>query len=240
MKQTAVLVALMLLTTLGDRAGACDLMSMRGRPDPASARAIGVVMAYSEGLIWTAEAAPPLIGTVEAAPGLIVRIDQVVSGQIVAGDALVAPFFYDPGCRSHPFNREQLEQAYPLGTAVVVRGQSTSQAQAPMPQIILAESNQHGFVAAIPAEVSRTAAGDLDFGRHYRDSTFAYFVAFEFDRAVLALTTAGRAEQLARLRNLAPYRGLSYDVLGELASEGGLTPAERQRLLDYYWEIRAR
>lgn len=96
------------------------------------------------------------------------------------------------------------------------------------------ETNQGGFVIAVPIDVVRTREGDLDFAR-FDPSRSWQFGEFEFARAVLALRRARQPERFRRLMNLAHYQGFQdapgQQWLEQLMSDSRLTTSEREAVL---------
>jgi hypothetical protein len=234
--------ALLMMSRASD---ACDLILLKDRPIREAVRVRGVVVGYDMADLQTVSQATPdaaNLGTGDTSLlGIRVAVREVVSGRISATEAVVVPLSYGPDCRTYLTSalRKSIEQKYPIGVHVVVRGTAAGSPTS----AIVAEAGRYDFIEPVPADVSRTPEGDLDFRRVGRSLSF-YAAQFEFERVVLTLSST-RALTYARLGNLAFSSGWELfsdprQRYGQLLSESELTPQQRNELLTRFDEAQAR
>ena len=222
--------------SLSDRAYACDFVIIRsGRPPNRDvARAVGVIAGYG--------VATDPVENVASAPSLLVRLDDIISGDIKPGVTQVVDLFFGPDCRTAPFKPGELEQFFPIGTPVAVTGRSVELPRASGTRAIVVELNQGAQVVRIPPNVVRTALGDLDFMRFEPAPAGWWFLDIEYERAVLKLADAPKNQQFRRLENLAYYQGFANmqrarAFYGELVSDSRISASERRRLLKHFAQV---
>jgi hypothetical protein len=229
MRSGFVTSAIALLCLLPKQASSCEMISVRrSLAEPESPRVVGRVTGYGEEL-------RPVQG-VERAVSLQIAIESVISGRAERGQRSVVPLFYGANCSSMSMKYDDVVQRYPVGALVAVSSSGNSPARRDAP--IVVEQNQGGFVIVLPAEIRRTADGDLDFAR-FDPSQEWLLGEFEFDRAVLALRAAGRSQRFRRMVNLASYRGFhewpqGRTWLDALISESRLSRNQRAVVLDAF------
>ena len=208
------------------------MIKMRGGlPHEGTTQALGLVLGY-------AEAVHP-VAAIGTAPSLRVRIDTVIDGNIKKGEVQVVPLFYGPDCSSTPTARQVLERSYPIGAVIAFSTASVSQTTASSTDTIVVENNRGGYVVAVPSNVKRTSAGDLDFEQF--DASRAWqFGEFEFSRAVFALRSARQSERFGRLLNLVHYEGFrdarGREWLEQLISESRITRSQRTAVMKAFTE----
>jgi hypothetical protein len=110
-----VLLALFALTAFPDHAYACSMaFAPVVPPKPDAVRIAGVITGYG--------VATRPVPKVESAPTVYLRVQGVVSGSVRDGDAEVVLLFYEADCSSRPYERQELEKVFPVGSPVVVFG----------------------------------------------------------------------------------------------------------------------
>src|SRR5688572_25950082 len=192
--------ALLMMSRVSD---ACDLVFVNDYPIRAAVRVRGLVVGYDLIDLQTVSEATPgasNLGTGDKSLlGIRIAIREVVSGRMSTAETTVVPLSYGPDCRTYLTStlRASIEQKYPIGAHVVVRGTAAGSPTS----AIVAEARRHDFIEAVAADVLRTPEGDLDFRRADRTVSF-YAAQFEFERVLLTLASS-RATVYARLWNLA-------------------------------------
>jgi hypothetical protein len=226
------------------RSDACDLVFIAEFPTREATRLTGIVIGFElvDGTT-VSKAAPDAVrlpGADRGVEALRIAIHDVVSGGVSASETTVVPLSFGPDCRTllGSYQRDYMQQTYPLGTLVAVHGRSAGSSMA----VIVAESNRQEFVAKIPGTITRTSEGDLDF-RKGNSNLNTFVEQFEFARVVLTLGRS-RSTRYERLENLAFSSGWQYfrDArrrYSRLLSDSGLTAPQRQELLRRFDEERS-
>jgi hypothetical protein len=231
-----VLLALFALTALPDHADACSMaFTPVVPPKPDAVRIAGVVTGYG--------VATRPVPKVESAPTVYLRVQEVVSGSVRDGDAAVVLLFYEADCSSRPYERQELEKAFPVGSPVVVFGVDARVRNGGR-STVLAEMNKGAYVARVPQGVALTSYGVVDF-QHVEDMTYRRnfeFMQFEFERVVLTLPAAAAGERVPRLRNLAYYSSFPYlrdarKFYAQLVSTSGIPQNQRPALLENFDQL---
>jgi len=155
-----------------------------------------------------------------------------VDGSSAPGqDVDVYPFGADSACNPLARTREDLEEQYPLGSAVTVVATSPP-LSAGLRRSFVVDVNDWGSVARVPDSTPRTADGFLDFGAFartyeshpedgfsmpvaWRNTHRTSFEDFEYLRALVLLKGNPVQERRAAIvRNLQSYsrwRGINFD-----------------------------
>jgi hypothetical protein len=231
------------LVVLADRVDACERITLAiaqiPKPGKEAVMAAGVVEGY--------DVAVQPVDNVASAPSLRVRINEVVVGNIARGTARVVLLFYGPDCKSAPYQRERLEEMFPVGLPVVVSGRSSQTSGASPQPAIIAETNRDEYVGRVLAEAPRTDGGDLDF-RHFDatpDRTYD-FLQFEVTRALLKVAEGSVKQRIARLENLIYFQGFAFnsrarDLYDHAIQASGVTRYKGRQLrqqFEHVWTTR--
>jgi hypothetical protein len=231
LRTAAVLMIVGAILPAGRRADACDMSRILVEPTRQDTHVVGTVLRYGE-------VARPS-AAIATAVSLVIRTTDIVSGRIEAGEVSIVPLDYGPDCSSFAAPRAHVEREYPLGVelAIYVPGGAPRGAAAG-PRTLVVETRRGGYLARLPPGLKRTAQGDLAFDQ-YASAQLGALGWFEFDRAVLRLPEAPRAERFARLMNLAhfdyfPYMRNGPAIFDRLVEASGVTPPQRQQLLDAF------
>jgi hypothetical protein len=240
MRVGALLVTAMLVASAARDAHACEVVAVGPMVDPVSdpaARAVATVIGYGV-------AVEPAEG-VARAPSLRVRFDEIVKGDLAPGEGQVVVLAYGPDCRTQPDTAGRMEQVYPVGSRVVVRGRLRDGGGSESTLVVETNTGTH-FAAPVPAGVPRIPGGDLDFRRFDYNPSRPYgwqFVEFEFDRAILKLPSASPDQRRVRLQNLAFNQYVLYSAGAEeryarLVSQSGVPAAAARELIDRFRQLR--
>jgi hypothetical protein len=234
-----VFLASLTLVVLADRVDACEriTLAMAQIPKPAKAAvmAAGVIEGY--------DLAVQPVDNVASAPSLRVRINEVVVGNIARGTARVVLLFYGPDCKSAPYQRERLEEMFPVGLQVVVSGRNSHTSGASAEPAIVAEMNRDEYVGRLPAEAPRTDAGDLDF-RHFEPTPDgAYdFLRFEVTRVLIKVPEGTMKQRVARLENLIYFQEFAFnsrarDLYDHAIQASGVTRSQGRTLREHFEQV---
>jgi hypothetical protein len=240
------ILAALTITSFIKNVDACDMGTIPGLPKRQDIHAAGIVLRHTEIQrpidVSSGPTASRSSRSIDHAASMIVKITDVISGDVATGETEVVPLFFGPDCSSTSRAYEELKRAYPEGSHIAVFAPVTRSSNSTTRQRIVVEANRGGFVSRIPDNLKRTPHGDLAFDR-YQSWVLGQFEWFEFDRAVLALPHAKKSDLFDRLLNLShfdqfPAMPNGRVLFDRLIAETGVPASQREVLLKAFDETR--